>query len=49
METLDIEERKFRQTLEKGLKLLDEEIEKYYRENKLEGTTIVLSEAIENE
>lgn len=35
METLEIEETKFRQTLAKGLKILDEEIEKYYKENNL--------------
>ena len=35
METLEIEETKFRQTLTKGLKILDEEIEKYYKENNL--------------
>lgn len=35
METMETEEVKFRQTLDKGLKILDEEIEKYYRENGL--------------
>ena len=35
METLEIEETKFRQTLTKGLKILDEEIEKYCKENNL--------------
>ena len=35
METLENEEIKFRQTLSKGLKILDEEIEKYYKENNL--------------
>ncbi len=33
METMETEEIKFRQTLDKGLRILDEEIEKYYREN----------------
>lgn len=34
METLENEEVRFRQTLDRGLKLLDEELEKYYEENK---------------
>ncbi len=35
METLGLEESKFRQTLSKGLKILDEELEKYYINNKI--------------
>ncbi len=33
METMETEEGKFKQTLDKGLKILDEEIEKYYKAN----------------
>ena len=35
METMEDEEKRFRQTLEKGLKILEEELDKYYKENNL--------------